>query len=99
LQDLEELYKKRWEIETHFDRLKNVFEVERFSSRTVVGIEQDFYGIVLLGTLAGLVAKEEDEERKNRNQQLNSKIRVQGEPVSVLRGAGGSAGGTAAGQK
>ncbi|HHK67460.1 MAG TPA: IS4 family transposase [Candidatus Acetothermia bacterium] len=73
LQDLEELYKKRWEIETHFDRLKNVFEVERFSSRTVVGIEQDFYGIVLLSTLAGLVAKEEDEERKNRNQRRRTK--------------------------
>lgn len=73
LQDLGELYKKRWGIETHFDRLKNLFEAERFSSRKVMGIEQDFYGIVLLSTLAGLVAKEEDQELEERSRRRGTK--------------------------
>ncbi len=72
-QDFKGLYEKRWGIETHFDRLKNLFEVERFSSRLVVGIEQDFYGIVLLSTLAGLVAKEEDRELEERSRRRGTK--------------------------
>ena len=33
-------------VETYFDRLNNSLEVERFSLRRGVGIEQDVYGIV-----------------------------------------------------
>lgn len=61
-EDLAELYAWRWGVETYFDRLKNVFEVERFSTRTVVGIEQDFYGIVFMSTLAGILALDRDAE-------------------------------------
>lgn len=60
--DLRGLYEKRWGIETYFDRLKNLLEVERFSSRKVVGIEQDFYGVVFMSTLASVLLKEEEEE-------------------------------------
>jgi len=55
------LYGKRWGVETYFDWLKNLLEVERFSSRKVVGIEQDFYEIVFLSTLASVLMKEEEE--------------------------------------
>jgi hypothetical protein len=37
--------------ETYYDRLKNIFEVERFSGRSVLSIEQDFYGVIFLATL------------------------------------------------
>lgn len=56
-----ELYAKRWGIETHFDRLKNILEVERFSAQSVQGIEQDFHGLVLLSTLASVLLCEEEE--------------------------------------
>jgi len=61
------LYEKRWGIETYFDRLKNLLEVERFSSKKVVGIEQDFYGLVFLSTLASVLLKEGEEEAERRS--------------------------------
>jgi len=62
------LYEKRWGIETYFNRLKNLLEVERFSSNKLTGIEQDFYGIVFLATLASVLSKEEDEKAKQHSQ-------------------------------
>ena len=67
------LYEKRWEIETYFNRLKNLLEVERFSSKKVIGIEQDFYGIVFLSTLASVLSKEEDEKAREQSQQKGLK--------------------------
>lgn len=60
VEEFKSLYAKRWGVETYFDRLKNLLEVERFSSKKVIGIEQDFYGIVFLSTLASVLMKEED---------------------------------------
>ena len=34
LAELKSLYKKRWEIETGFDRLKNYIRIENFSGRS-----------------------------------------------------------------
>lgn len=62
-EDFKWLYNKRWGIETYLDRLKNQLEIERFSSVKMVGIEQDFYGIVFLSTLESVLIKET--ERKN----------------------------------
>jgi len=75
--DFKGLYEKRWGIETYFDRLKNLLEVERFSSGKVVGIEQDFYGIVFVSTLASVVCKEEDEAaRRSRERGLRYAYKV-----------------------
>lgn len=63
-EEFRELYKKRWGIETYFDRLKNLLEVERFSSKKVIGIEQDFWGVVFLSSLASVLSKEEEEEAR-----------------------------------
>lgn len=60
--DIVEIYKLRWEVETYFDRLKNIFEVQRFSTKLLDSILQDFYGIVFLTTLESLLIKEADEE-------------------------------------
>jgi hypothetical protein len=46
-----ELYGWRWRDETYYDRIKNIFEVERFSGQTEVSIKQDFYGVILLASL------------------------------------------------
>jgi len=59
------LYEKRWGIETYFDRLKNLLEVERFSARSVIGIEQDFHALIFLSTLTSvLLAEDDDKVRK-----------------------------------
>jgi hypothetical protein len=59
---LKTLYGWRWGIETYYDRLKNIFEVERFSGRTVRSIEQDFFGVLFLTTLESVLSKAADEE-------------------------------------
>lgn len=72
-EEFKSLYAKRWGVETYFDRLKNLFEVERFSSRKVNGIEQDFYGIVFLTTLASVLLKEEDERARRWSEERGLK--------------------------
>jgi hypothetical protein len=49
--DLKRVYDRRWGVETYYDRLKNIFAVERFSGRSVLSSEQDFFGLILLTTL------------------------------------------------
>mgnify|MGYP003393592868 CR=1 FL=1 len=62
LEDFQWLYHKRWCIETYFSRLKNLLEIERFSTKTVIGIEQDFHGLVFLSTLESILIKEDEEK-------------------------------------
>lgn len=59
---LQTLYGWRWGVETYYDRLKNIFEVERFSGRTVRSIEQDFFGVIFLTTLESVLSKAADAE-------------------------------------
>jgi Transposase DDE domain len=59
---LKTLYGWRWGIETYDDRLKNIFEVERFSGRNVRSIEQDFFGVIFLTTLESVLSKAAEEE-------------------------------------
>ena len=61
-QDIYEIYGWRWGIETYFDRLKNVFELERFSSQNVMSIEQDVYGTFFLATIESILSRSADEE-------------------------------------
>jgi hypothetical protein len=55
--EFKEVYGWRWQHETYHDRLKNIFEVERFSGTSVQAIEQDFYGVVFLATLESILSK------------------------------------------
>ncbi|MBI3303774.1 MAG: IS4 family transposase [Deltaproteobacteria bacterium] len=55
--DLKTVYGWRWGVETYYDRLKNIFEVERFSGHGVLSIEQDFYGLIFLTTLESVLGK------------------------------------------
>ena len=51
-EDLKELYEKRWTVETGFDRLKNLIEIEDFSGIRRPIIEQDFYAHLFVYNLA-----------------------------------------------
>jgi hypothetical protein len=51
------VYGWRWNHETYHDRIKNIFELERFSGKKVQAIKQDFYGVVFLATLESILSK------------------------------------------
>lgn len=72
-EDFKWLYNKRWGIETYLDRLKNQLEVERFSSEKLIGIEQDFYGIVFLTTLESVISKKDEKEIIEESQKKHLK--------------------------
>ncbi len=54
---LKQVYGWRWGVETYFDRVKNIFEVERFSGQSVQSIKQDFYGVIFLATLETVLSQ------------------------------------------
>lgn len=56
------LYFKRWKVETLFDRLKNKFQLEIFSGKSVQSVQQDFHAMVFLANLQSMM------ERANRPQ-------------------------------
>jgi len=58
--DFKWLYNKRWGIETFFDRLKNLLEIERFSTETIIGMEQDFHALIFLSTFESVLIKEDE---------------------------------------
>jgi Transposase DDE domain len=51
------VYGWRWNHETYHDRIKNIFELERFSGKSVQAIKQDFYGVIFLATLESMLSK------------------------------------------
>jgi hypothetical protein len=51
------VYGWRWNHETYHDRIKNIFEIERFSGKSVQAIKQDFYGVIFLATLESILSK------------------------------------------
>ena len=57
-----EVYGWRWGDETYYDRLKNIFEVERFSGLSEESIKQDFYGVIFLATLESVLSQETESE-------------------------------------
>jgi len=50
------LYFLRWPIETKYDIVKNKLQLENFTSRTVEGVEQDFYAVMYLTNVAASAA-------------------------------------------
>jgi len=51
------VYGWRWQHETYHDRIKNIFELERFSGKSVQAITQDFYGVIFLATVESILRK------------------------------------------
>ncbi len=78
VKDFKWVYNKRWGVETYLDRLKNQLEIERFSSEKLIGIEQDFYGIVFLSTLESVLNKEDEKDitEESRDKQLKYEYKI-----------------------
>ncbi len=77
-EDFKWVYNKRWGVETYIDRLKNQLEIERFSSEKLMGIEQDFYGIVFMSTLESVLSKEDEKDitEESRDKRLKYEYRI-----------------------
>jgi hypothetical protein len=71
------LYGKRWNQETYYNRIKNIFEVERFSGLSKLAIEQDFHGVIFLATLESTLAKSAQAELTARAQRRPAKAQPQ----------------------
>jgi len=67
-QEFYTVYGWRWSDETYYDRIKNIFEVERFSGATEQIIRQDFFGVIFLSTLESVLTKSAQEVLSERDQ-------------------------------
>ena len=94
-QEFYTVYGKRWGEETYFDRIKNIFEVERFSGKTALTILQDFFSVIFLATLEGVLTRpaqaqlqQRDELRQNKTQakvnRVNSYIALVDRIIELL---------------
>jgi DDE family transposase len=80
--ELKQVYGWRWQEETWLGRVKNIFDLERFSGQSKLVIEQDYYGVVFLTSLESILSKSdeaqiaaESEERKRKHKaQVNHAV-------------------------
>lgn len=74
--ELKEIYNKRWRIETGYNRLKNLIQIEEFTGQREIIIKQDFYARIFTYNLATLL-KIESEKQKTRKSRKNTKREYQ----------------------
>ena len=58
-----ELYFKRRGVETAYDILKNIFDIENFTGLTQIAINQDFLAIILTNNICSLIMSDVMEEK------------------------------------
>ena len=83
----------RWKEETFFSRVKNIFEVERFSGTNPLAIKQDYYGVLFLATLENILAASDqhvlDQKAQARQHQREAlaaaEIRAEAKPAHEQR--------------
>lgn len=56
------IYHKRWGVETGIDFHKNDLQLENFSARTVIGIQQDYHAHILTANITSLLVEEAQAE-------------------------------------
>ena len=62
LADFQQLYHQRWGVETGLDFYKNVLQLENFSAKTKLGIQQDFQAHLLAANLSALLVADANQE-------------------------------------
>lgn len=77
VEEARELYFTRWSIEKSFDIIKNKINIENFSSKTVVGIEQDFYAQMLVYNMLEDLKRDAGERvEQNPNSKYEYKVNM-----------------------
>ena len=71
------LYFKHWPIETKYNTLKNKLEIENFSGRTFISVQQDFYVTMYLSSLIAITKIMSDEEIKKQTKDKELKYEYQ----------------------
>ncbi|MGO5064095.1 MULTISPECIES: transposase [unclassified Clostridium] len=76
--DFKKLYFKRWGIEVKYNEIKNKLQIENFTGKTVISIEQDFYATIYLSNMVSLAKKDANEaiEEKYKNKSLKYEYKV-----------------------
>jgi hypothetical protein len=72
-----QVYGWRWGNETYYDRLKNIFEVERFSGISKRIIEQDYYAMVFLTTFESVLTKSAQTALDERDELRQTQTKAQ----------------------
>lgn len=74
--EFEELYFKRWGIETYYNRFKNIIGVENFSGTSDQFIQQEFNCALYMSNLQSILTKEAQKEadEKYQHRKLEYKI-------------------------
>jgi hypothetical protein len=82
------LYFMRWPIETKYDIVKNKLEIENFNTRTIEGVQQDFYATMLLANFVAAAAidviEEIQEVRKDKGNKYTYKANIN-EIIGILK--------------
>lgn len=60
------LYFKRWGVETYYDRLKNILNLENFSGYTHLAIQQDFQCALFISNVQSLIVAEAQHKADKR---------------------------------
>lgn len=70
------LYHKRWGIEENYKRLKQWIEIENFSGKSALSVQQDFYAKVLACNLTALMAMAAQTgiTKKDKHKKLKYKV-------------------------
>jgi hypothetical protein len=80
IKDFEELYFMRWPVETKYGEIKLKLEVENFSGRTEVAIQQDFFITMMLSNIIAVGALEAqpavDTAREGKKNKHRYKVNV-----------------------
>jgi hypothetical protein len=74
---LKQVYGWRWGEEVWIGRIKNIFELERFSGKNKLVIEQDFYGMIFLASLESILSKSDESELQRECEERGRKYAVQ----------------------
>jgi hypothetical protein len=76
--DIFTIYGMRWGIEENYKFYKSVIELENFSGKTKIAIEQDFYATIFAGNTSALLMLEaQDEiEEAQKNKSLKFKYKI-----------------------
>lgn len=75
-EEIKQVYSWRWLQETYYDRVKNIFEIERFSGKSVLTIKQDFHGVIFLATLESILTKPTQESLSEKSLNRKNPIKV-----------------------
>ncbi|WP_252232280.1 IS4 family transposase [Clostridium sp. ZBS15] len=71
--DFKELYFKRWAIEVKYNEIKNKLQIENFTGKTQMAIEQDFYATIYLANMVSLAKKDAERSMAEKYTDKNLK--------------------------